>query len=420
MIGSVDSAKQKMMETTVRRARFERPTTGTVFELIVVEGPDAGVGITLEPGSALVVGISPTCRLRLTDRAASAHQFSLQINGAHLRLRDVSAGKDTRVNGVLVSEASLSGGEVIRTGETLILVQRTERRKSALPAETSFGRAQGQSLAMRALYPAFLAAARSSSHVLLEGERGVGKRLLAEELHQHGRTADDVGPFVVWRRDLQAELVETVFEGGGLFDQARGGTLYIEDVAALEEATQRALAAALGTNERTAVKVRVIAAARRRMTLTDELAHHWDGGAGVRLTLPPLRDRSGDVMFLARLFWVELGGEGSLPDDFAAPFEAHSWPGNIRELRMAVRARVLHGATTAADCPPARVRNGDHLACVIEQDLSFVRARKEVLAEFEHRYVTRALKRADRHVGRAAAASGIAHRYFQVLKSRAL
>jgi two-component system, NtrC family, response regulator HydG len=123
-------------------------------------------------------------------------------------------------------------------------------------------------------------------------------------------------------------------------------------------------------------------------------------------------------MTLARQFWLDLGGEGNLPDDFAAPFARHQWPGNVRELRIAVQDRLLHGGETSLEARPFPAPAKDHLAEVIDQDLPFVRARKEVVAEFERRYVARALRLAEHSVGRAAAASGIAHRYFQVLKSR--
>ena len=91
----------------------------------------------------------------------------------------------------------------------------------------------------------------------------------------------------------------------------------------------------------------------------------------------------------------------------------------MRELRIAVQDRLRHGGVAEVEPQPPRRTVGvnDPLATVIERDLSFVDARTAVLVEFEKRYVDRALERSGT-VSRAAAASGIAHRYFQVLKSR--
>jgi DNA-binding NtrC family response regulator len=124
---------------------------------------------------------------------------------------------------------------------------------------------------------------------------------------------------------------------------------------------------------------------------------------------------------LARVFWADLGGAGGLPDDFAARFDTHPWPGNVRELRIAVEDRLLHGGDTSADAEQirrSRAAATDALSKVIESDLPFVDARHAVIAEFEKRYVDRALERSGRSVARAAAASGVAPRYFQLLRSR--
>jgi DNA-binding NtrC family response regulator len=220
--------------------------------------------------------------------------------------------------------------------------------------------------------------------------------------------------------------LEALFFGpGGLLEQARGGTFYLDLDAAPAGTTEslfQRLADELSAPAPESGAVRLILATRNAATkLPSPLAKLFAGG-GTRLALPPLLSREADFVHLARHFWAELGGEGSLPDHFAVRFESHPWPGNVRELRVVVEAWASHGAGDAPGLGivPLAARPTDALARVIESDLPFARARRQIVAEFERRYIARALLRSGNRIGRAAAASGIAQRYFQVLKSRAV
>jgi DNA-binding NtrC family response regulator len=428
---------------TVKKARFERPRATFAFELRVVDGPDIGRTITVDAalGSALV-GRSPGCTVCLSDDAIGSRHCSFQVVGSTLRVVDFSEPRATRVNGTLVFEALLVGGETVRIGGTALSINRVEQRRDVSRAR-SFGRLRGESSVMRELYPLLESATRSLDPVLVVGERGAGKRLLAEELHRSTPREGEPGPFVSTPTGPASseELSQTLFAPGGLLDQARGGTLYVSDIAALDEEAQHLLARELvkQAQEPASSRVRVIVGARSLIgqgataqgfmpNLLPSLARHFAGATGLRLSLPPLRAREADVVLLARQFWSELGGEGCLPDDFGMHFDGHAWSGNVRELRVVVQGWIHHGARTctrsevvpAALSLPRSPSATDPLSRVIESDLPFARARKEIVAEFERRYVARALHRADHKISRAAAASGIAHRYFQVLKSRCI
>jgi transcriptional regulator of acetoin/glycerol metabolism len=374
---------------TARSTRRSRPAIVTSFEVKVIEGPDAGLTFALEPASVVLVGSSKLCALELSDATVAPRHCSLEMTGTEVRLVDLSPAKETRVNGVCAHEAYLVGGEIVRVGATVIAVRRRTYAEAAPIQPTSFGRVVGESMPMRALYIVLTTLAQKRTPLVIHGERGTGKRLLAEELHAHGPWKD--GPFVVVPRHAPIEA---------FFDPAKGGTLYVEECTALQVRELEIPG-----------DVRVIFGARAAFD-----------GAFESVTLPPLRERDGDVSLLARHFWAELGAEGSLPDDFVARHEEHPWPGNVRELRIAVQDRLHHGADSGAvDVVPGQRPSApppDVLADVVESEESFVRARHRVLAEFERRYVDRALERAGHNVARAAANSGIAHRYFQVLKSR--
>ncbi len=160
--------------------------------------------------------------------------------------------------------------------------------------------------------------------------------------------------------------------------------------------------------------------------------------AVARIELPPLRQRRGDIGMLARHFWERLGGEGPLPYDLLIRFEDYEWPGNIRELYNAVARRLALGELASGEsewrdggAPSSAVardsQRGDSDATPLRQDvierviglgLPLSRSRELVVDEFERRYVQTVL---DRHGGdatKAAQASGIARRYFQLLRAR--
>jgi DNA-binding NtrC family response regulator len=405
--------------STVKRPRWERRSASSAFEIVVLDGDGAGRRVIVSTeGPPLLVGGSALCKLRLTGRGVAARHCSFEVVDQRLKIVNLDAS-GTRVNGVIAGEAFLCGGEVVRIGDTVLTAHRAERHANAesgvVRRASSFGRIRGESEALRALFPLFGALAQNTCAVLIEGERGTGKRLLAEELHRQGIA--DGGPFVAFaQRAAPPEEIEVaLFADGGLFESARGGTLYIAEVRDLSPAGQERLARAIARD----AGVRVVMGTRGEAEgpLASELA---DGQLVRRVELPPLRRRDGDMLLLARHFWIELGGVGSPPDDFGARFEEHRFPGNVRELRMAVQDRLVHGADVdAVDLEPLCPGGvPDALARVIESDLPFLDARGTVLAEFEKRYVERAYRRFGGSMVRAAAASGIPYRYFRVLRAR--
>jgi DNA-binding NtrC family response regulator len=285
---------------------------------------------------------------------------------------------------------------------------------------------------MRRLRPQLARLAGSLQPVLIVGDRGSGKRLLAEELHRVGllnaQARADASPFVAFAGNGAAtEVASRLFDPGGLLDQARGGTLFIAEVRSLPAAIQVKLAELIAQmpQREAQSRVRVLFGSRTSATAdTDALREGCSALANeldrrlardARLWLPPLRLRHGDVTFLARVFWTELGGEGMPPDDLLAPFMGHHWPGNVRELRALVADRLRYSAPIEGCKRGARSVS----PVVAAFDLPLSEARRVVLETFEKRYVQHRLSHSERSAD-AATASGLCPRYFDVVKSRAL
>jgi two-component system response regulator HydG len=442
---------------TLLAPKIERPTAaGASFALTVAEGPDLGKSFTIAPGqpSRVLVGQSPACDLRLTDRMVSRRHAAFELIGARLRVTDLESTNGTFVQGIAMLDAYLQGGEVVHVGGTAIRVDPVAGvEKVALTTAARFGRLVGASPEMRRIYPLCERLAASNVPVIIEGETGTGKEVLAESLHEKGPRAQ--GPFVVFDcTAVPPNLVESALFGHergaftgatetrrGVFEEAHGGTLLLDELGDLELALQAKLLRALeraevqrvGSNRWIKVDVRVLAATRR------DLDHEIQAGrfrddlffrlAVARVELPPLRRRAGDVSVLAHHFWKQLAPKGvPFPVGFAQRLEDYAWPGNVRELYNAVARRVALGDQApipsgrppgAAPDPAAPVSTrGDPIEAILGLDLPLTRARERVVEEFERRYVQRVLAQHNGNVSSAAAASGIARRYFQLLRAR--
>jgi two-component system response regulator HydG len=211
------------------------------------------------------------------------------------------------------------------------------------------------------------AIAPSRAPVLLVGEPGAGKKLLARALHRAGARAD--GPFVelecrgLGEAALEVELFGEVLSGGrfrpGRISQARGGTLYLDEVTALSPALQAKLVRAIRDGEYEPVDsdrprdadVRFVLATREDLVALVERdqfrADLYYRISVLALNVPPLRHRGEDVVRLAEHFRArfarELGRDvpGFVPEALEM-LRHHDWPGNVRELENAVEWAVVH------------------------------------------------------------------------------
>jgi two-component system response regulator HydG len=297
----------------------------------------------------------------------------------------------------------------------------------------------GVSEATIALRRAAERAASAPFPVLIEGESGVGKELVARAIHRgsarRGRRFSAVNCAALADDLLDAELfghargafTGAIAERAGLFEESDGGTLFLDEVADLSARGQAKLLRAvqegevrrIGENAARRVDVRLVAATNRR--LDDEVAR----GAFRRdlfyrlnvlhLDVRPLRERAEDIAVLAAHFWQRAlertGGRATLAPATLAALARYDWPGNVRELQnvlSALAVSALRRGSVGPACLPAVI------ACAETRGETLDQARRV----FERRFVRAALARAGGHRGRAAAALGLSRQGLAKLLAR--
>jgi two-component system, NtrC family, response regulator GlrR len=271
----------------------------------------------------------------------------------------------------------------------------------------------GRSTAMRRLRELIDRVAPTDTTVLVTGETGTGKELVAESIHAGSARAG--GPFIVLDCGaLPAQLVEDelfghelgAFTGAtapriGLFEAARGGTLFLDEVGELPPEVQPKLLRAVETRTIRRIggiapipcDVRLIAATHR--DLAAELGRGFRADlyfrlAVARVHVPPLRERVDDLALLIARF----AGDRAVPDTFHAWAARHPWPGNVRELRAAVERAVTLCRPPTAQPGPTPVE--------IDLSLPFREVKRRVVDDLERRYITALL---DAHGGNVSAAA---------------
>jgi two-component system response regulator AtoC len=314
-----------------------------------------------------------------------------------------------------------------------------ERLKGELDRASGFEELVGDSPAMQEVFRVVQQVADADATVLLRGETGTGKELVARALHR--RSSRRERPFVAVNcTAVPRELMESEFFGHekgaftgatarrqGRFQQADGGTLFLDEVGDLDLAIQAKLLRVLqereitrvGSNRAERVDVRVVAATNRDLEalvkdgqFRDDLYYRLNV---IPVRLPPLRERPGDLPALLdhfiRSFADRYGRPVPLPPpDVLAAARAYPWPGNVRELRNLCERAALMGWAAVAPLfgPPAPAAPA--LASAAEFSLPLLDARARLVERFEREYLTRLLREQKGKVGEVARAAGIAER----------
>jgi DNA-binding NtrC family response regulator len=445
------------------------PDCGTV----VVRYAVAGSTRILSPALAMRaidsgLAIPPTYRPDALDAAAPVRYASATIGAIVVRW-SIDAALDHTNASALIGAAAAAVSPHLRAavdreppdaghagiGIGAGAVTATARGNRAGSHSPSQGRTLGLlgiSAAMDTLRHTITRVSSVPFHVLIEGESGSGKELVARALHQQGprrhRRFCAVNCAAFTDELLEAELfghTRGAFTGAlterpGLFEEADGGTLFLDEIGELSPRGQAKLLRVIqdgetrriGENLPRRVDTRIIAATNR--SLRDEadvgqfradLLYRLDV---IRITVPPLRARPEDVAVLARAFWEEatarLGSRATLDPATLTALARYHWPGNVRELHNAIMALAVHapprGRVTPSQLPEtisSRAPSGtvhDRAASPVDTEGRLEDARRA----FESRYILAALARAGGSPSRAAKALGLTRQGLRKLMAR--
>jgi DNA-binding NtrC family response regulator len=369
--------------------------------------------IELKRGLPVTIGRSRTCGVRIDDGAVSRRHATVAWDGgATIVVSDHGSHNGTYVDGARIEGASTvgSGSEIVVAGHRIVAFVRRPRGEH--PSGTFSTEVIAHDPSMVRVVALSQRAARIATNVLIIGETGSGKEIVARLVHAGGPRAG--GRFVpVNCSAVPPAMAESLFFGhekgaftdarqakAGLFEAAHGGTLFLDEIGELDAHVQAKLLRAiesrtvtrLGGTTPIAVDVRIVAATHADLAslveagrFREDLRYRLDV---IRIEVPALRDRREDILPLAEHFLEAVSRERELrlAEDARARLTAHVWPGNVRELRNVieraaaladgtlVRARDLEGLTAPATnddrALSTRVENIERDAIVAALDAS--------------------------------------------------
>ncbi|HWU88239.1 MAG TPA: sigma 54-interacting transcriptional regulator [Kofleriaceae bacterium] len=407
------------------------------FSVEVVAGPDQGLR-AISDGTELAIGTNPGNQLVLTDSTVSRHHCQIAVDGTGFLLRDLGSTNGTTLAGHRIVAAYLAPAGVIGLGQTVLRFDVTDREVVApLSEESALGDVLGESPAMRRLFFILNRVVQTDTTVLLEGETGTGKTMIAEALHDAGPRRKR--PFVVVDCGaMSASLIESelfghergAFTGAhdakqGMLEAANGGTIFLDEIGELPLELQPKLLRVLesrtvtriGSTRTAKLDVRIVAATNRDLraevnggTFRSDLFYRI---STLRVRVPALRERPEDLAPLVDRFYRELAGEDAAPPvELLTAVARHTWPGNVRELRSFVERSFLLGPQTPDDVPPSTARGYDDLA------LTFRDAKARAMAEWERDWIGRLFKTYGGNLSRASRAAQMDRNHLRSLVRR--
>ncbi len=356
-------------DTAVQRP-LELSTFATRRKPVLVFADASGMRRETFLGRALV-GSAPSVQLRVEDPAVSRLHAELELRSdGHVWVRDLGSTNGTWVNGVLVQSARISPGAELRVGATtMTLTFAAEAAKAPLWPHDKLGSLVARSESMREMFMVLADYARTDSAILVQGETGTGKELVARAIHETSGRAEH--PFVVVdcgalpEALLESELfghAKGSFTGAiaaraGAIESADGGTVFLDEIGELPLSMQPKLLRVLesltvrrvGEAEHRKVDVRFVAATHRDIramvasgSFREDLYFRL---AVLPAFVPPLRERPSDIGLLLAHF---LEGRAiHVRPEIIAEMERWPWPGNVRELRSFAERAVAVGPERA-------------------------------------------------------------------------
>jgi transcriptional regulator with PAS, ATPase and Fis domain len=353
---------------------------------------------------------------------------------------------------VRVSSAHLAPGAEIQIGKSrIVFCPLQDSNDIPLSSNESFGKMLGRSIPMRRIFYLAETYSPSDATIMITGETGTGKEVLAEEIHNHSNRKNK--PFIVIdcaaiSKDLmESEIfghVKGSFTGAnsdrqGAFELADGGTVFLDEIGDLLPDLQPKLLRVLekreirrvGSNDVRKIDVRIISATNRNLAnevnegrFREDLYYRL---SVVHLELPPLRRRRDDIPLIVKKFLTMLHGDDALSqiadlDVTMDVLKRHEWPGNVRELRNLVelafyseKRPVDLSAFLSFGTLRAGRKPNDEPDMSFTTDKPFKDAKNDLIEEFEKAYLNDLLARNRQNISQSAREAGIERAYLQRL-----
>lgn len=401
--------------------REARPPLGV--RVVVVGAKAAPTSFVLDRGSC-IIGSAPSADVVIEDRAVSRTHVELAVVSGGVAVNDLGSRNGTFYLGQRIQRIVLRHGASFTVGSARVVLEPdTDNAEEATFEGDELRGIIGTSPAMRRIFAIMSRLESSTVTVLVQGESGVGKELVARALHEGSGVSGPLVTFncgAVARELVMSELFghrRGAFTGAvdarrGAFESADRGTLFLDEIGELPLEVQPVLLRALeagevrpvGSDQATTVRVRVIAATHRDLErdvregrFREDLYYRL---AVIKLEVPPLRDRRDDIPLLAQRFAYAAGGE-PLPDDVVEKLRERSWPGNARELRNVVQAfRVLGRLPPPPKAAPPSL--DAPLAAMVDLARPYAELKDELVERFQRVYLAELIAYA--HGNQSAAA----------------
>ncbi len=490
-----DSERPVVARVPSRTIEYHRPTVevdghplseGFPVEkltLEVINGENEGQVHTFEK-PVVRLGADPLSDVVLDDPTVSRMHAELRKRTDDVELIDLGSTNGTFFDGDQVDKITLEPGSIFQVGRTKIRVNATkEQVKIEVTDRTRYGNIIGQSPALREIFSILDRVAPSDLSVVIEGETGTGKELIAAAIHDHSNRAGK--PFVVFDCSafpatlLESELFgheKGAFSGAsnrhrGVFERADGGTIFFDELGEMDIEFQAKFLRVLETGEVRRVggestfnvDVRVVAATNRN--LEDQVADKMFRQdlfyrlAKVRFNLPALRERVEDIPLLAEHFFEMMTTEDTakplLTENALRALQSYPWPGNIRQLRNVMEKAVAmcsggaitsdylrkelgmdgEGYSPSMNAPGSSTSAGLGIPAAPEGSVTlfakiddgdggvvpFRDAKDDLVSEFEKLYLERLLEKNNQNISKSAREAEVDRRHlYRLLKKHDL
>jgi transcriptional regulator with GAF, ATPase, and Fis domain len=437
-------------------------------KVVVVSGPEAGREFELTK-ARVGGGRSIINDIPLSDKAVSGTHFEIVGEDDGYRLIDLNSTNGTFIGEVRIKEVYLRPGISFRAGHTELRFQPLQEVvEIALSPKDRFDSVIGASVKMREIFATLEKVAPSDLTVMLTGETGTGKELVARSIHNLSPRRNK--PFVVLDCGaIPRELIESTLFGHekgaftgavgqhkGCFEQAQSGTIFLDEIGELDIALQPKLLRVLenreckrvGGDKLIKVDVRVLAATNRDLrkmvnqgTFREDLYFRL---SVILVESPPVRERREDIPQLVHHFLAEVAKRRAMSMNIAvdamSALMGHDWPGNVRELRNVVeraaslcdsptitRADLVFGrdttfASSQLSSPRADGGGAAGIGSInpafLAPGVTFKDAKQQVLDEFERVYLGELLNRNHGNITRSAHEAGLTRYHLRELLKR--